>query len=256
MDLLRKTYSPDPIDFYEADIKLTKNDRMELHHEINKILTNAGVVSLGVGIVGFTLPKFYTQYISHKPMGVFQPLVSMIIGSAALLGSHNYVCKSEYERRIDNLKMLQNKRITEVWKHMDPDRFEFYAHYYLTSAQNPKLILRDPRLADRKYSQFPPISPKQAEDKIEQEVQVPELTLPQWQDTTVSHAKRQIADPYFEISGMSLGVDNPKLIDKSQFKKESSSSNFLKAESDSFLTPEEESTNQMSVWERIRNSSR
>lgn len=241
MQLFGETYNRDPIAFYEADIQLTPSDRTELHHELNKIISKAGFISLACGMVGFSAPRMYSRFISHHPAGMNAPLVSMVLGCTGILGAHAMISNYELQRQVKHQQQLNNQRMVDIWKQLDPDRFEYYSHYFWSTSRDQKLILKDPRLTDSKYAKYVPM-----EQKINDETKEVEdiKTGSQWDQIRISRGDFIANDKYDDsLGGLSLGTDNVL-----------TSQNGELVNGDKFEDQEDKAN--MSAWDRIRNSSR
>ncbi|CAI5760098.1 unnamed protein product [Candida verbasci] len=144
---LNQTQFNQSVKFYEADSKLTQNDRIQIAKDLQSILISKNIVGYTTSMFGFLTPTIYYRYIKKAPVNkiswIQKPFLSFIIGLTNLAVMNSYVSKRNWKYKLEDNTM--NEREREVWSLMDPVNILPFYFYYSRSSKNPAFKLKDPR---------------------------------------------------------------------------------------------------------------
>lgn len=158
------------VKFYEADHKLTTEDRKTMAADLNWISTSSQIWGMLDASLAFFAPTFYRRYMNLKsskgaesfrtmPVRRFihRPFLSTMIGTATFFVSviyHNKnlldYTRSMLDKEIAGTELTPDqkeakKRQLSVWNTMIPTQMTFYYVYYWKTSSDPSLVLKDPR---------------------------------------------------------------------------------------------------------------
>ncbi|RCK65057.1 hypothetical protein Cantr_00998 [Candida viswanathii] len=154
------------VQFYEADRRLTPEDRAQLRDDIKKVLVVSNSYGYAAGLVAFLMPTVYFRFFNKAKLNpkafIQRPLLSVGLGVANLYFMYNVYANNLYNEMLDS-GLPENQ--LEIWRNMERYRLGIYMFYYTRSAQDPAVTLPDPRTftSDMAQVRFDPERYKQAE---------------------------------------------------------------------------------------------
>lgn len=152
------------VQFYEADQKLTPEDRVQLRDDIKQVLVTENIYSYSAGIAAFLMPTIYFRFFNKAALNprsfIQKPLLSVGLGMANLYMMFQIYAKNLYKEKLDlNLPESQ----MNIWKTMDRNLLGIYLLYYAKSSQDPLERVPDPRSFTADQVRFDPEKYKRAE---------------------------------------------------------------------------------------------
>lgn len=166
---LQKKLTPDQfqasVNFYEADHALNNAERESIADDLQAVVTLSSVAGYGLGMAAFGSPTIYRK-LTHKPslvagvknVGIIhKPMVSFMMGLAAMIVAHQLVAKWKFNSQIQQLEGNSEKtRQLNVWKTMDYHQAGLFFLYYKQSCRDSSYIIKDPRTYSEHEVQFHP----------------------------------------------------------------------------------------------------
>lgn len=150
--------------FYDADHKLTPQERQLMASDLDSIRSTLILWGFFDGSLAFFAPTFYRNFLELKKSGqlpgvkpirrfVHRPMLSTAIGSVAYFVSiyfHAQRSISFYTLRLQSQVLAgenteSNQRRLDVWKTFTPSQVTFYYLYYRKLSQDLGFVLPDPR---------------------------------------------------------------------------------------------------------------
>ncbi|KAK6458724.1 uncharacterized protein RJT20DRAFT_123782 [Scheffersomyces xylosifermentans] len=148
--------------FYEADQKLTPEDRKTISDDLQSILLRTNFYGYGSSILGFAMPTLYYKLKGVKPPQVVapgfrpytplvqKPFLSFMVGLTALLITNQQVCKYQFQQKLNSFQdRYTESNQVDVWKAMDFHQAGLFYLYYLRTSTDPSFIIKDPRTFTR-----------------------------------------------------------------------------------------------------------
>lgn len=152
------------VQFYEADQKLTPEDRVQLRDDIKHVLVTENVYSYTAGFVAFLMPTIYFRFFNKAGLNprsfIQKPLLSVGMGMANLYMMFQVYAKNLYRDKL-NQDLPENQ--LNVWRNMERNLLGLYLLYYARSSQDPSERLPDPRKYTADQVRFDPEKYKQVE---------------------------------------------------------------------------------------------
>ncbi|KAI5970821.1 hypothetical protein CANMA_000109 [Candida margitis] len=150
-DYLKSRLSPQQlqasIDFYEADSKLTPEDRLKLKQELQSVLVSNNLIGYSAGMVGLITPTVYYKLIKKQTPSklsfIQKPFLSFFLGLANMMVVSSIVQRKSFNDKISSGDL--NGAQLDAWKHMEWHNVGAFYYYYLKSSKDPKYKLKDPR---------------------------------------------------------------------------------------------------------------
>lgn len=160
LDKLSPTQFNATVKFYEADQKLTQEDRNDIANDIIKRARYSTVVGLGASTLVMFAPTAYSRIMKIQPPFVpgpknslrrpllYKPLLSFLLSVATMLFVNQRVGAYQFTQRVKELEASGTKENQlGVWKAMDYHQAAVYFLYFKKSSVDPSIILQDPRTA-------------------------------------------------------------------------------------------------------------
>lgn len=149
-NILRDRLGPEKfekaVEFYDANQKLTPEDRVQIRDDLKLVLVGDNLASYGSGLIGFLMPTIYMRFFKKglvNAKSFFQkPLLSGAIGVANMMVTHRIYSKKLFDEKVS---LGLPERQLNVWKAMEQRLLGVYMFYYAKTAQDPKFKLEDPR---------------------------------------------------------------------------------------------------------------
>lgn len=250
------------VKFYEADHRLTKQDRLDLSKDLQDVVFKSSLIGYLSGIGNFFLPTIIDRFRSKKAgavanQGRFQfpriqkPFFSFFLGLSTMMFMHQLVSKYQFSKNIERLEADSSKsRQVEVWKAMDYHLASLFYLYYRKTAQNPSFTIKDPRSFTLHNVHEVHYDPPSKNTHFTKALGIGDESMSQ--NSNLSHWDRiRLANGFYPTESTS---DNE-------------SPEFQSNESDPFLsnpnddtsasvnTPTQESNTKKTAWDRIREGS-
>lgn len=135
------------IDFYEADSKLTPEDRLKLKQELQSVLVSNNLIGYSAGMIGLITPTIYYKLIKKQTPSklsfIQKPFLSFFLGLANMMVVSTIVQRKSFNDKITSGEL--NGPQLDAWKHMEWHNVGAFYYYYLKSSKDPKYKLQDPR---------------------------------------------------------------------------------------------------------------
>ncbi|KAK6202259.1 uncharacterized protein RJT21DRAFT_18509 [Scheffersomyces amazonensis] len=131
------------VHFYEADQKLSPEDREELASELGRALLRTNFMGYGAAAIGAFAPTIYKiSQTKSLPAGgkIYKPFGSFFIGLTTLLVSNQLAGKYYF-----NQSAQRDLKHQEIWRAMDYHQLGLFYLYYLRTAKDSSFIAKDPR---------------------------------------------------------------------------------------------------------------
>lgn len=146
------------VHFYEADLKLTPEDRNEIANDLKSVMLYSTILGYSSGIGVLLLPTIYSKVqkiprpvISRPGMPpftprIYKPFLSFMMGLSALLVVNQQVAKYKFQQKINETSANYSKENQlQTWKAMDYHQSGMFYLYYMKTSQDPSFIIPDPR---------------------------------------------------------------------------------------------------------------
>ncbi|CCG21965.1 hypothetical protein CORT_0B02500 [Candida orthopsilosis Co 90-125] len=135
------------IDFYEADSKLSPEDRLKLKQELQSVLVSNNLIGYSAGMIGLITPTIYYKLIKKQTPSklsfIQKPFLSFFLGLANMIVVSTIVQRKSFNNKITSGEL--NGPQLDAWKHMEWHNVGAFYYYYLKSSKDPKYKLQDPR---------------------------------------------------------------------------------------------------------------
>lgn len=146
------------VHFYEADQKLTAEDRRELASGLKSVMLQSTFVSYASAVGALVMPTIYAHVQNIRPVPVvgagvklvrprvYKPFLSFMLGLGTLLIVNQQTAKYKFNqmgRTLEDVSTKSNQ--LNVWKTMDHHQSAMFYLYYYKTAQDPSFIIPDPR---------------------------------------------------------------------------------------------------------------
>ncbi|KAI5960021.1 hypothetical protein KGF57_001965 [Candida theae] len=246
------------IDFYEADSKLTPEDREKLKQELQSVLVSNNLIGYSAGMIGLITPTIYYRLIKKQTPSklsfIQKPFLSFFLGLANMIAVSTIVQRKSFNDKISSGELSGAQ--LNAWKHMEWHNIGAFYYYYLKSSKDPKYKLQDPRTVTVDPATRRVVEP--SPDKVSFDPQVyKEKEFHQREGTNVingvglnDHHNLSHWDKIRLANGFDVTEDEgPGGPEQSQESSLVGNANEKVSEPDS-----QDSRNQLSAWDRIRGS--
>ncbi|CUM64828.1 uncharacterized protein PRCAT00002443001 [Priceomyces carsonii] len=138
------------IKFYEADQKLTPEDRLNLSNDLQSIVFKTAFVSYGSAVAAFGIPSFYNKFVAQpvplkvRPL-IYKPFLSFLLGLTTMMVVNQQTLKYQFQKKIDYYQGTLKTNQLNAWRAMDYHQASLFYVYYRRTADNPSFIISDPR---------------------------------------------------------------------------------------------------------------
>lgn len=186
---LRNKLSPQQFEasvkFYEADHDLEASDRGEIAEGLRDIVLKTAFVGYGSAVAGFSLPTLYNRFqVAAGPQAtrplIYRPFLSFMIGLSSLMIMNQQSAKYSFNKKINSLLDTSKLRQLNVWKAMDYHQAALFYLYYRKTAENPSMIIPDPRTFTEKQLHEVHYNPNNT--RVEKHDSNHQTTAPHWEE--------------------------------------------------------------------------